>query len=71
MEWIKSTDQLPKAKQTNDVWEKGKSHQCLVYMNGLITTGYYWSTTNRWIIPGFHGEWKPSHWMPCPNPPKT
>ena len=68
--WISVKDRVPDGLETDEVWTNGISSEVLIYLNKMFTTGKYCPKIDKWIIPGFSGDWSPSHWMPLPEPPK-
>jgi len=59
MKWISVKTRLPKS-----------IHTCLIVVDGYcVKTGYYMHSLGRWNWE--QGEYRVSHWMPLPKPPKV
>jgi hypothetical protein len=71
MEWISVKDNLPLLKKNPDNLERyaGTSEDVLIWMSGYLIAKYH-HALQKWAIPGYHGDWQPTHWQPLPEPPK-
>jgi hypothetical protein len=72
MEWLSVEDILPPVSKNAKDFQlaSGESDRVLIFMNGYEHIGTYHSNINSWSIPFHSGSnWKPTHWMPLPQPP--
>lgn len=59
--WISVEDSLPE-----------DNCQKLVYDKGVCVIADYWTLTRQWLTadPRVGFDYRPTHWMPLPSPPK-
>lgn len=69
MEWHDATKETPPIIETDDLLTQGMSDRVLIWMDGNYHIAVYFGPDKKWLIPGFHGDWKPSHWCFLPETP--
>ena len=60
--WRDASKELPPEKETENIWEKGMSDNVLILLGGCYHIACYHHRAEKWMIPGFCGEWKPEAW---------
>lgn len=63
--WISVEDRLPDAGQTVLVWANGCVHMSVHRLHGNLFSSSYSGAQESSSI-----GYKPTHWMPLPEPPK-
>ena len=64
MEWIKAEVQKPESSTPMDF------KPVLVWLDGRVRFGYYFSSFDGWRIENSPSEWLIEWWMPLPQPPE-
>jgi hypothetical protein len=66
--WRDANKELPPEKVTENIWEKGMSDNVLIFLEGSYHIACYHHRAEKWMIPGFCGEWKPKAWKKITPP---
>jgi hypothetical protein len=68
--WYEPNEKLPEELKTEDIFEKGYSDYVLIQMGTgrNYNIGRYFYPLEKWVIPGYTGDWKPLLWTKINHP---